>query len=143
MTFLRNFASVIIGIVVGGLVVFIIERAGHDMFSVYNNVPDMAETEAFVNFIANLPLKAFLLLIFAHCTGTVVASFLATFLSGHSRPIPAIAVGVLMLSGGVINLISIPHPVWFQISEIIIYLPAALIGYKISIETSRRFTSPK
>jgi len=40
MTFLRNFASVIIGIVVGGLVVFIIERAGHDMFSVYNNVPD-------------------------------------------------------------------------------------------------------
>ncbi|PCJ82266.1 MAG: hypothetical protein COA49_01860 [Bacteroidetes bacterium] len=143
MSFLRNIVSVIIGIAVGGLVVFLIERSGHEMFSVYSNVPDIGEKEAFSTFVGNLPIKAFLLLLLAHSLGTVIAAFIATLLSGLSRPIPAITIGVLMLSAGVINLISIPHPVWYQISEIILYFPAALLGYKLSIETRRKITSLK
>jgi hypothetical protein len=73
--------------------------------------------------------------------GTLISAFLATLISGHSRPVPAIVVGVLMLSAGVINLISIPHPVWFQISEVFLYLLSALLGYKLSLKVTKWVTS--
>jgi pimeloyl-ACP methyl ester carboxylesterase len=123
------------------MVVFFIETYGHSLFSEYQDVPNITEPEAFAAFIETLPLGAFLFLLFAHSIGTLISAFLATLFSGQSRPIPAIVVGVLMLSAGVINLISIPHPVWFQVSEVIIYLPAALLGYKLSLKATQRFTS--
>ena len=141
MNFLRNLFSVIIGLIVGVLVIFFIETSGHHLFSVYQNVPNITEPEAFAAFIETLPLGAFLFLLFAHSLGTLISAFSATLISGHSRPVPAIVVGVLMLSAGVINLISIPHPVWFQISEVILYLPAALLGYKLSLKATQWFTS--
>jgi len=125
----------------GVLVIFFIETYGHHLFSVYQNVPNITEPEAFAAFIETLPLGAFLFLLFAHSLGTLISAFLATLISGHSRPLPAIVVGILMLSAGVINLISIPHPVWYQICEIIIYLPAALLGYKLSLKATQWFTS--
>ena len=141
MSFLRNLFSVIIGLIVGVLVIFFIETSGHHLFSVHQNVPNITEPEAFAAFIETLPLGAFLFLLFAHSLGTLISAFLATLISGHSRPVPAIVVGVLMLSAGVINLISIPHPVWFQISEVFLYLLSALLGYKLSLKVTKWVTS--
>ena len=130
-----------LGLFLGVLVIFFIETSGHHLFSVYQNVPNITEPEAFAAFIETLPLGAFLFLLFAHSLGTLISAFSATLISGHSRPVPAIVVGVLMLSAGVINLISIPHPVWFQISEVILYLLSALFGYKLSLKATQWFTS--
>ena len=141
LSFLRNLISIILGLGVGGLAGFSIERYGHDIFSVYQDVPNITEPEAFAAFIETLPIGAFLFLLFAHSLGTLISAFSATLISGHSRPVPAIVVGVLMLSAGVINLISIPHPVWFQISEVILYLLSALFGYKLSLKATQWFTS--
>jgi hypothetical protein len=136
MKFLRKVISVIVGIVTGGLVVFFIERLGHENLSIYQDVPDMNEMEAFAAFIANLPLSACLILLFAHATGTMVAGFIATLFSGETRPTTATAVGAIMLCLAIINLISITsHPVWFQIAEVIIYFPAAILGFRIWLKT--------
>lgn len=141
MSFLRNLISIILGLGVGGLVGFSIERYGHDIFSVYQDVPNITEPEAFAAFIETLPIGAFLYLLFAHSLGTLISAFLATLFSGHTQPIPAIAVGVLMIAGAVRSSILIPHPVWYQVSEVIIYLSAALLGYKLSLKATQRFTS--
>jgi len=125
----------------GVLVGFSIERHGHEIFSVYQDVPNITEPEAFAAFIETLPIGAFLYLLFAHSLGTLISAFLATLFSGHTRPIPAIVIGVLMIAGAVRGSISIPHPVWYQICEIIIYLPAALLGYKLSLKATQWFTS--
>ena len=136
MKFLRKIISVILGIVIGGLVGFFIERLGHENLSIYQDVPDMNEVEAFAAFIANLPLSAWLILLFAHATGTMIAGFIATLFSGETRPTSATAVGTIMLCLAIINLISITsHPVWFQIAEVIIYIPAAILGFRILVKT--------
>ena len=136
MKILRKIFSLILGIIVGGLVSFFIERLGHENLSIYQDVPDMNEAEAFSAFIANLPISAFLILLFAHSIGTMIAGFVATLFAGETRPITATAVGAIMLSLAIINLISITsHPVWFKIAEVIIYIPSAILGFRILLKT--------
>ena len=136
MKFLRKIISVILGIVIGGLVGFFIERLGHENLSIYQDVPDMNEVEAFAAFIANLPLSAWLILLFAHATGTMVAGFIATLFSGETRPTSATAVGAIMLCFAIINIISITsHPVWFKMVEVSMYFPAAILGFRILVKT--------
>ena len=105
MKILRKIFSLILGIIVGGLVSFFIERLGHENLSIYQDVPDMNEGEAFAAFISNLPVSAFLILLFAHSIGTLIAGFIATLFAGETRPITATAVGAIMLSLAIINLI--------------------------------------
>lgn len=101
------------------------------MFSAYNDVPDLTEEEAFIEFVANLPLKAFLLLLLAHFTGSFVGGFLSNLFANTRRFVPALATGVLFSCAGVINLINIPHPTWFMIADMLMYLPGAYLGYKL------------
>lgn len=141
MRFLRNLISIGIGLVCGGLATFFVASSGRGFFPEYQDVPNITEPLAFASFIETLPVGAFIVLLFAHSTGSLLAAFVATSLSGHTQPTPAIAVGVLMLAGGIRNLILIPHPVWYQISEAIIYLPAVFVGYILSVKVTQMITS--
>lgn len=135
MKILRKIFSFILGITVGGLVSFFIERLGHENLSIYQDVPDMIEVEAFSAFIANLPVGAFFILLFAHSIGTLIAGFIATLFAGETRPITATAVGAMMLCFAIINLISITsHPVWFKVAEVMIYIPSAILGFRILLK---------
>jgi hypothetical protein len=40
----------------------------------------------------------------------------------------AIIIGVLFFIGGIGNLMTVPHPTWFAVVDLIAYLPAAFIG---------------
>ena len=141
MRFLRNLISIGIGLVCGGLATFFVASSGRGFFPEYQDVPNITEPLAFASFIETLPVGAFIVLLFAHSTGSLLAAFVATSLSGHTQTTPAIAVGVLMLAGGIRNLILIPHPVWYQISEAIIYLPAVFVGYILSVKVTQMITS--
>lgn len=37
-------------------------------------------------------------------------------------------VGVLLLAFGIMNLVAIPHPMWFTIVSVLAFLPAAYAG---------------
>jgi hypothetical protein len=126
---IRLFAGVIMGLIVAGLSIFFIQSIGHEWFEVYRDVPD--GKEEFGKFVMDLPIKAILLLLVAHCIGTLLGTITASVISGYRRYIPAIAIGVLMLSGGIINVTSISHPTWFSILDIALYIPAAMAGHKI------------
>jgi zinc transporter ZupT len=141
MRFVRNLISIAIGLVCGGIATFFVASSGRGFFPEYQDVPNITEPLAFASFIETLPVGAFIVLLFAHSTGSLLAAFVATSLSGHTRPTPAIAIGVLMLAGGVRNLMLIPHPVWYQISEAIIYLPAVFVGYILSLKVTQMITS--
>ena len=143
MRFFRNLISITIGLACGGLTAFLIASSGRGFFSEYQDVPNITEPLAFASFIETLPTGAFIVLLFSHSVGSLLAAFVATSLSGHTRPTPALVIGVLMLAGGIRNLILIPHPVWCQISEAIIYLPAVFLGYILSLNVRQMITAPQ
>ena len=44
----------------------------------------------------------------------------------------AAIVGALFLVGGIINVLSIPHPLWFTAVDLLLYLPLALVGCRLA-----------
>jgi hypothetical protein len=42
---------------------------------------------------------------------------------------PAIIVGIVLLLSGLFNLLYLPHPLWFVVLNLILYVPAAYLGY--------------
>ena len=141
MKFFRDLISTVLGLIIGGLAGFGIERYGHHLFTAYKDVPNITEPQAFAAFIETLPTGAFLLLLLAHSTGTMISAYLASLFSGHTQRIPAIAVGSLMIAGSIRNSILIPHPVWYQLSDVLICIPAAFLGHQIYVKTTLKLIS--
>jgi hypothetical protein len=44
-----------------------------------------------------------------------------------------LTVGGVQLFFGLVNLVMIPHPMWFAIASVIVFLPAAYFGGKLEI----------
>jgi hypothetical protein len=73
-----------------------------------------------------LPAGALLFIIAAYVVGSFVAGWAAGKIT-KSMTAALIAGGLLMI-GGLVNVILIPHPLWFTIASIVVYLPCAWIG---------------
>ena len=73
-----------------------------------------------------LPAAAFLLATACHGLGCMLGATVAMLVSFRQGLIPAIVVGVIFTACGVANLSSIPHPSWFPIVDVPIYLTLAV-----------------
>ncbi|MBV6473611.1 MAG: hypothetical protein JPMHGGIA_01904 [Saprospiraceae bacterium] len=69
----------------------------------------------------------------AHALGTFSGAFIAVSLSG-TRPIAAaMAVGLVFLVGGIINVVMLPSPLWFTLTDLLLaYLSMAWLGTQLS-----------
>lgn len=82
--------------------------------------------EKFGVFIATLPPLAFLIQLTAHAGGALVAGMMLGYFTRNKYWV--LAVGAIFLVAGVMNLMSIPHPLWFSIVDALLYVPAAYAG---------------
>lgn len=67
----------------------------------------------------------------AHALGTFVGAALAAKMAKKEKMKAAMAVGVLFLLGGILNLFNLPLPVWFAVVDLVLaYIPMAWLGHK-------------
>src|SRR5262245_1013866 len=92
---------------------------------------DMSNPETLKAYIESLPLPGFLLVLVAHAGGALVGGFVAARIAGRSAMVLGAIVGSFFLLGGVINLMSIPRPVWFAIVDVVLYLPCGILGARL------------
>lgn len=126
-TTLRNILGVVAGVLVGAVVIFAVQFAGHQIYPVAGSL-DMNDKEAMAAFMASLPVGALLIVIAAYAAGSFVGGGLAALICRGARIRHALVVGVVLLLSGVMNLVAIPHPVWFSILTVLVFLPAAWLG---------------
>ena len=104
----------IAGVLIAGTIVFSIEAISHMVYPVSESV-DLNDIEQVKAMIAGLPVGAFMFVLAAYFVGTYVGSWVACMIARSSPRIFAGIVGALMLAGTAMNLITIPHPLWFSI----------------------------
>jgi len=123
----KNIAAGIAGIVIAGVLVWLVEMIGH---SVYPPPPDLdfSDPEAMRAYIATMPVGAFMFVGGAWFIATLVGTIAACKIGDAKPMIFAIVVGGLMLIATAANLMMIPHPLWFSISGVIAILVAAWLG---------------
>lgn len=68
----------------------------------------------------------------AHALGTLVGSFLAAKIAVNRKMIFAFVVGGLFMLGGIVNVIMLPGPMWFNIVDLILaYIPMSWLALRI------------
>ena len=127
----KNIAAGIAGTLVAVGLVWIIEIAGH---TVYPPPPDLdfSDTEAVRLYMSGLPLGAFLFVGCAWFIGTLGGTMAACYVGNAAPRVFAIVVGALMLVATGVNLVLIPHPVWFSITGFAGIVLAAWLGMSLS-----------
>ena len=122
--------SILSGVVAGAIVIGILERVSNSMHPYPENL-DPIDLDAVANHISSLPMSAFITVLFAHAIGALVGGFIASKMAKVQKRSAALFVGLILLVAGVLNLVSIPHPLWFSIADVIIYTPFALLGNEV------------
>ena len=92
---------------------------------------DPQDTEALAAHIANSPTGALVGVLASYFFGSFAGGAVASRIGRDPRV--GLAIGIALLIGGLSNLARIPHPLWFQISSTLIYIPSAWMGATLAM----------
>jgi len=136
MNVFRNILAVIAGILVGGLV-----NMGIIMVSGVIIPPppgaDLSTMEGLKEAMPLMEFKHYIMPFLAHALGTLVGAFIAALVAVSHQLNMARIVGVVFLIGGIMMVLQVPAPLWFNIVDLVLaYIPMACIGGRLVIKNS-------
>lgn len=129
---MKNSLAVLAGVVLGGMVVAATEWGGSQLFPMPAGIDPM-DPESLRADLDRMGPEHFIPVLVAHLLGALVGGLTAARIAGSRHLSIALIVGGIFLVFGVINLASIPHPLWFSIVDVLVYLPAAYLGGRLGM----------
>ena len=124
---LNRIFAILTGVVAGAIVMGLLETLSNKLHPLPEGL-DPINTEALADHISSLPITAFLLVLIAHALGALTGGFVASKMAKVEKKGTAMYTGLILLLAGVLNLIAVPHPLWFSIIDVIQFTPMALLG---------------
>ncbi len=123
----RSILAVVAGVAVASLVIWLLELAAT---VVYPPPPglDFSDASAVRAAMEKIPFVALVCVLAAQTIGTFSGAWLAASIARSSQGQCALVVGVLVMLAGIGNMLMIPHPVWFWVASLLLYLPSAYLG---------------
>jgi hypothetical protein len=127
---IRSILAVLGGAVLTFVVIWLLEMAG---MLIYPPPPglDFSKPEAVRAAMASIPVGALVCVIVAQSVGTFAGAWFAAYIARRRPGLHAAIVGVLAMLAAIGNMLSIPHPVWFWIVSLLLFLPAAVAGGRL------------
>lgn len=125
---LRNILAALVGALAGGVLIMLVQQINLKLYPPPEGLDPM-NREAFAEFVRGLPVGAFLVILLSYLIGVTGGTWIAARLSANCHWRQGIIVGVLFFIGSIMNLLTLPHPVWFWIANLIIVPAAAWTGF--------------
>lgn len=126
----RNIISIIVGIITAGLIFTIVETINMKLHPFPAEI-DINDKVGLKNHFSQLPILFWAMVLFGWAIGAMICGFLIRLISkSESTKLPLIAGTILTLTA-VINFLSFPHPTWFIIVGLVVFIPMTLLGFKI------------
>jgi hypothetical protein len=134
---LKNILAVVAGLIVGSAINMGLIILGHQIIPLPEGT-DTSTMEGLKAAMASFGPKDFLFPFLAHAVGTLAGAYVAARIAATSKMRLALVIGFAFLIGGVINVVSIPAPIWFEALDLIAaYLPMAWLGGRMAIRSSK------
>ena len=121
----RKIAAVLLGVAVAVAIVAAVEALGHAVYPVPADI-DFNDPVRFQEYVSGLPAGAFLFVLGSWVLWTLIGGLLACFVARERPFLYAMIVGGAILATTVVNLIIIPHPLWFSATAVI---AIAIVSY--------------
>ncbi len=115
-SFWRSFLAVLLGVIASFIIIMMLELVGHVIFPVPEGINLKVEIE-FKSYVSQMSFMEFLPVLLAHFIGVFVGC-ISALKFGRGNKIPVYIVGCFVLVGSIVNVINIPHPVWFIVADI-------------------------
>ncbi len=126
----KKLSAVFFGTVVAIVVILFCQLYINSLYPLPAGInPD--DTKTISELYLNMPTAAFLLLLAAYMLGSFSGGFVAAIISKDGKTYIAIIVGIILTAMGLVNLIRFPHPLWFWVVSLPVYVPFAYIGSKL------------
>ena len=126
----RKVGGVVLGMVTAMVVIMGIESLGHMVFPPPEGL-NAQDSEQIIAYLEVIPPGALLFVIAAWCIGAFLGGLVAARICGRPYLYAGIICGVILL-GTILNLVTLPHPLWFSITAVILIplmaWPAAKLG---------------
>ena len=139
---MKQFLAVICGVVVAGIVISGIELIGHKVFPLPADI-DPTDLEMLKASADRIPVGAKLAVCIAWAVGTLAGCFAATLVvqpgdeAGGWAPFrPAFVISQLLMGAAVMNLVTIPSPVWMWVLGLAVFLPCGMMGWYLANDVS-------
>jgi hypothetical protein len=126
----RNILSVVLGIVVAIVTFLIAETINATLHPTPSNL-DFKDSVSVKAFYENQPISLWLLVLGGWIIGSLLCGLVIKAISKtDNKKLPIIA-GVILTLSAVANFFSLPHPTWFIVVGLILFIPATLLGHKL------------
>ncbi len=128
---IKAMLAVLLGVLAGAVVIFISEMASMSMLHVDETMAN--DPERLNEFMHSASMGMFLTLLVGYALGSFVAGFVTNW-RAKSMGIqyrPALIAGVALLVMGILNMLSLWHPVWFWVVSLPTYLVCAWLGGRL------------
>lgn len=128
----RKIAAVVVGIIAGGVFNMAMVSASHMLYPLPEGT-DPNDFEAFKAYVEThgLPTGALTMVLLAHAGGSFVSGLVCGLIAARSWTSAGIGLGMLWMCGGIAMLMMLPAPAWFAVSDLVLYVPAALLGVRL------------
>lgn len=133
---LRNFLAVVAGMILGSIVNMGIILVSNNIIPLPAGVvtTDQESLKAMMHLFSP---KHFIMPFLAHAFGTFAGAFVAALLAVKNKMRSALIIGFLFMSGGISEIVMLPSPLWFSLTDALgaylpmAYLAAVLVEHKI------------
>lgn len=126
----RNVISVIVGLAAAIVIFLIAETINTSLHPAPENL-DLNDSMAIKSFYDMQPISFWFLVLAGWALGSFLCGLLIKWISKNgNKTLPVIAGSILTISA-IANFILLPHPVWFIVVGLIIFIPSTLAGHKL------------
>jgi hypothetical protein len=127
----RNVIALITGMVLSIMAIFSIQMVNYQLFPLPSDL-DPNDMASMTKHAATLPALAHWIVIISHIVGCIVGGYIISKIADHSLDKLSLGFGFFLMILGFVNIIRMPHPLWFSILDMLVYLPSAYLGYLIA-----------
>lgn len=131
MNILRNILAVVLGLILGSMVNMGIILISGDIIPPPAG-SDLTTMEGLTAAMGQMGPKHFLMPFLAHALGTFVGALVAMIIAFNRKRTLAYTISGIFFVGGLINVIMLPAPLWFEALDLIVaYVPMAWLASKM------------
>jgi hypothetical protein len=132
----RSILAVLAGSIVAGVLIAAVEAVSSSVYPLPPGV-DHHDYESLRQYVEQLPLGAFLLVLVAWAIGTFAGAWVAARLATRARFAHGLVVGALFLLAGVLNMLMIPHPAWMWAGAVLVFVVCSYLGARLADVSAR------
>lgn len=110
----RKIVAVFAGVFAAGLVILAVEVIAHQLVVAQRNGEP------------TLPMLLFVAT--AWLLGSMAGALIAQRIDHSRLPVPALLVGAILLALAIYNLVVLPHPTWFRVVGVLVFIPGTVLG---------------